>query len=1549
MEKEKNISRKSHDFQFFLDRITGYFDKKILSFFSVYDLDVFISQRYEFIRQKLPEDEIKLSIINHGVEDYHANKTTIELLCDDQEYLVDSFREFFKRKGLDIFLVAHPTLTLSREIGSGELVSLQNGNRNELYIYLEVKQLPQEELQLLANQIKELCSEIRLVVQDWQTLSQKLFHDREHFFPAAKKVSDLLEWILDHNMIVLGAAFLEDRERSFGILRSGKYRTVVLDVLNRVTEAFLQQKKIQEYQFFCYHSDLVTSVDKNSELVFLFLKGVNGWFVILGDFTINAKGSKIDRLPIVSDIFRDFLRSMGSRMGNHSLRTARTIFNLLPLEIKFTLPLAGYEEVFQFLSQVYFYPRLTINISWFGERRALLICTVPEHLFQSTMTARIKELCQDFFLDSEIRLYVQFETAIVKIFLMIHLFHSKIAIYRKDSEDFSNKVIRELQGWDESMRILMQERFSTPEARYFSGYLFDWNYKNNSSVQEAILDLENSRLLNDQKYSIRISRDNGDRILRILATEPLNLSDMLPVLSSFGLQVGRETTASRLADSVFVYLFQIVNTQDIPNEIQFCDALLYSFLKIIPGDMLNSVLLSIDIHWNELMILKAMRAYILQTMPAWSHYSITGVLLRYFQFSMNLVYYMRAVHLLQNATLSKKIANELQSNLELAKNVSEDQIMRQLLGVVLAIQRCNCKEVMEKIEKKFFRIPEDYYLSVKIASLKIPYLPKPRPMFEIFVFAPHMRGIHLRGDKVARGGIRWSDRSDDLRLEILGLMKTQMVKNAVIVPSGSKGGFVIDKPSLEKSELQNQAVLAYQTLIQGMLDLSDNYDAKDEKCFSGVRLDSFDPYLVVAADKGTANFSDIANQISSQKNFWLGDAFASGGSSGYNHKSFGITARGAWESVKRHFYNLGISLKKEFSVIGIGDMSGDVFGNGMIYSDRIRLIAAFNHSHIFLDPNTDATISFAERVRLFHEGKGGWEHYNRSLISKGGGVFAREERSIPISPEVQDALGIKESALSGPELIQYILKAPIDLFLNGGIGTYIKASDEANQDVGDKANDAVRISATDLRAKVVAEGGNLGFTQKARIEYAQKGGSIFTDALDNSGGVDMSDHEVNIKIALAELLHLGRIKNQQRRNQVLDKIGQSVALHVLQNNFSQALAVSVDFARSRSMGTPFIDVIEFLELKKLLDSRVEQIPDRAQLLLYREKGIPKPILALLFGYAKIFLKKTLLENPRFQASDFSSQFLEYFPDYLVKNYGKDLFYHKLHREITATVLTNQLINFLGSAALVEIATNSDNAITSVYNFFALDSAVNGKLIRKNLFGLQEDVAADIFEGRMIALSSSFQNALAFLSRRQVAISKEDVTVLKILLTKLFENGRLSSGDVITGSSVDIPFQSALGLMVVVMFLYHEKYRSHDIPKKVRQRRDNRSNSLIENRFASFFTLYQQLRVEAYFAAIYRLRAVHPWERSFRQRLIMILENYLFDFFDKIMAYTKYKLTLHDSWVAQWFDAIPGFRNIEAELNRPDQDFLSLEHLIQSSFGVICDEQYDSQLISGIRK
>ena len=709
------------------------------------------------------------------------------------------------------------------------------------------------------------------------------------------------------------------------------------------------------------------------------------------------------------------------------------------------------------------------------------------------------------------------------------------------------------------------------------------------------------------------------------------------------------------------------------------------------------------------------------------------------------------------------IINKIHEDLSLVKDVAFDDVIRKFLTVINATLRTNYFQTSDSGNFKG-------YVSFKFDSKKIPHLPLPLPYAEIFVYSSRVEAIHLRGGKVARGGLRWSDRQEDFRTEVLGLMKAQMTKNAVIVPVGSKGGFVIksDVSNFNREQLQQEAIYCYKTFLSGLLDITDNViDSKIIHPQNVVFYDQVDPYLVVAADKGTATFSDIANSVSANYNFWLGDAFASGGSVGYDHKKMGITAKGAWISVMRHFREMQIDTQsQDFTCVGIGDLSGDVFGNATLLSRHIKLVCAFNHLHIFFDPNPDVEKSFLERQRMFNLPRSSWMDYDKSLISKGGGIFERSTKIINLTPQMQEILQISHEELSPNDLIKAILKAPVDLLFNGGIGTYVKSSDETHQEVGDRANDALRINGNDLRCKVIGEGGNLGFTQKGRIEFAQNGGRINTDAMDNSAGVDCSDHEVNIKIALTSALRSAKL-NLDQRNKDLEAMTDDVANLVLKDNREQTQAISIAQLQGLSLIQQQAQFLDSLEKIGLLNRLIEFLPSNKEIEKRQREGLSltRPELCVMLAYSKMAIYNQILISDLVNDPYFTQDLMSYFPKLMQQKFSDEIINHQLRKEIIATQITNFVVNRMGITFINQICQDSGFSIADVLRSFIIAcESFNIKELWHDIENLDGEINFSSQVKMFVSANKLLERSVSWLLRNQnhEAISEQISNYRKII-------------------------------------------------------------------------------------------------------------------------------------------------------------------------------------------
>jgi glutamate dehydrogenase len=848
---------------------------------------------------------------------------------------------------------------------------------------------------------------------------------------------------------------------------------------------------------------------------------------------------------------------------------------------------------------------------------------------------------------------------------------------------------------------------------------FNRSYLDECDVKRALNDILLIEKLTPEKpfeidFYVPVDAPKNILHLRLIQlNHAIPLSDVLPMLENMGLRTVSERPykvqlaelAAYLSDFTVEYISQ--SAQDIEAvEGIFQDAFINIWFGRCESDGFNQLVLGAGLSWRQIIILRAYAKYMHQIGFRFSQNYIEKIVANYAGIARDLVAIFELKFNPKLKSDKKKMLLGLEKNilaaLEAITNLDEDRIMRRFLQLITATLRTNYFQFTHDKPKE--------YLAFKMQSSAVPDLPLPRPLYEIFVYAPRFEAIHLRAEKVARGGIRWSDRREDFRTEVLGLMKAQKVKNAVIVPSGAKGGFVLKSlvPMATRDALQAEVIYCYKEFMRGLLDLTDNLvKGKVAHPQNVVCYDDDDPYLVVAADKGTATFSDTANAIAKEYGFWLGDAFASGGSAGYDHKKIGITARGAWESIRRHFRELNINIDEtDITVIGVGDMSGDVFGNGMIYTPHIKLIAAFDHRNIFIDPNPHPEKSYRERLRLFELPMSSWEDYNPKLISKGGGVFKRSSKSISLSAEIKQCLAIEDNALTPNELIRAILQAPVDLFFNGGIGTYVKAIIESQADVGDKTNEFCRINGGELRCRVVGEGGNLGFTQLGRIEYALKGGLINTDFIDNSAGVDCSDHEVNIKILLSKAIIDGKL-TEKKRNALLASMTEEVAQLVLRDNYSQALAMSFSAVRTTHYTGLYQTYLNDLEAQEIVDRAVEFLPDDKEILQRKaaQQGLTRPEVAVLLAYTKINTKKEILKSDLPEDSYFSKEIELEFPKILRKEYSKYMQVHSLRREIIATQLSNQIVNEMGITFIYRISVETGATIAEIIKAHAISSRI----------------------------------------------------------------------------------------------------------------------------------------------------------------------------------------------------------------------------------------------------
>ena len=1258
-----------------------------------------------------------------------SRHSVIEIVNDDMPFLVDSTTSEINRQGLTLHLIAHPIFAVERG-ADGALVSLRPRNEapqaaRESWMHIEVDRLvdPQQRTELVAG-IERVLADVRAAVQDWKPMSARLQEAAAAYASAPTSLPPalvaesraFLEWLADDHMTLLGyrqhdlvSENGEDALRlvagsGLGVLREGDAAPESAS-FSRLPASARALAHAPLPLVVVTKADTRSTVHRPGYTDYVGVKRfdhegrVVGEHRFLGLFTSTAYSARVAETPLLRGKVEAIAERAGLPPGGHLAKALAHILETYPRD-----------ELFQISDDELY--ETALGILALGERQRLrlfirrdpfdrfvsCLVYVPRETYATDLRVKLQQILMAAFDGTSADFNVLLgDTVLARIHFTVRTTPGHVPAF--DRKEIEGKLAVAARRWTDRLRDALID--SEGEARGIDLYK-RWNaafppeYRERVAPRAAVADVRKlETLTGEAPLALALYRPLGAAAGALgfkvyHRGAPVVLSGSLPMLEHMGVRVlGEqnyriETEAASISLHDFELQTQVAEDLEPETLARLFEG---SFARVFRGDDenddFNRLVLRAGLAADEIVVLRAYAKYLKQIGFALSQSAIESTLAQHARIARMLVtlFKLRFDPEGHDEQGARAQVNAIEQALDRVSNLSEDRVLRQLLALIQATLRTN-----------YWRTgpghsgtpgPRRNFLSFKFESARVPGLPEPKPLYEIFVYSPRFEGIHLRGGKVARGGLRWSDRPEDFRTEVLGLVKAQMVKNTVIVPVGSKGGFVLKKapPATDRDAYLKEGIACYQDYLRSLLDVTDN--------LAGtvvvpppqvVRLDGDDPYLVVAADKGTATFSDYANAVSKEYGHWLGDAFASGGSVGYDHKAMGITARGAWEGVKRFFRETGVDIQStDFTVVGVGDMSGDVFGNGMLLSRHIRLIAAFDHRHVFIDPNPDAAASFAERERLFKLARSSWVDYDASLISAGGGVWARSEKSIPISPQARAALGIAAERLTATELLSAILKAPVDLLYNGGIGTYVKASSQTHVDVGDRANDALRINGCDLRCRVVGEGGNLGFTQSGRIEAALNGVRINTDAIDNSAGVDTSDHEVNIKILLGLAITDGEITEKQR-NTVLAQMTDDVAALVLRDNYFQTQALSV----TGRLGPRLIDqearFIRFLEKAGRLNRAIEFLPTDDEIAERKARGLAltHPERAVLLAYCKMWLFDEIMASDLPEDPWIGTALARYFPAQLREKFGAYIPRHPLRREIVATHVLNSMVNRVGS-------------------------------------------------------------------------------------------------------------------------------------------------------------------------------------------------------------------------------------------------------------------------------
>ena len=1295
--------------------------------------------------------------------------TALDIVTDDMPFLVDSLSNEIERHGLIIHMVIHPQMKVRRD-GAGHLLDVVDTEPHLDAEALEGHEIHDDEVEpgpgieeswmrfliedpassaeqdQLEADLRRILRQTRTVFEDWDAMHERA-HDLAEQLRAhppagisaetATDAANLLDWLTEHNFTFLGVRsyrLLDSSDETvrlqaiagtgLGLLRDSDGEAPVKEL----PEAAARKAREKEL-IFVTKINRPSTIHKPVPLDYIGIKTfddageVTGEHRIIGLLTPASYQASVLDVPLIAPKVATVLADTGYDPDGHLGKDLLGILEDYPRDELFQI---SPKQLTDIATTVVHLPgrrrtRAFVRRDPYG-RYASLMVFMPRDRYSVAVRNRLTELMRDAFGGDDCETTALVTTAPLARVHFVVWGRKRSLVADVDGDTLASEIAAITRLLDEDVAELVAGSETGPATLRMLRAMPP-SYKDTTSAETALIDAEEIAALGEDTRVRLVAGEDGHR-LRVYAARSIPLSESLPLLSDFGIQVSDEHSYRAELDGREVFLHDLGISAEFAGDDgearRLEDAVEAVLSHRAEADRFNALVLSAQLPWRDVVILRALASYLRQTKPVYSTGYIIDTLTTNAALARDLrdLFYLRfdpasefgaEVSDERRAALSAARKDFLRA-LDAVSSIDQDTILRSLAAIIAATLRTN-----------FFAEQASVALAFKIDPHAVPELPALRPKYEIWVHGPRVQGVHLRFGEVARGGLRWSDRKEDFRTEVLGLVKAQMVKNAVIVPTGSKGGFVatqLPDPALDRQAWLDEGTAAYVQFISAMLSVTDNRVEGEIVPPAGVvRYDGDDPYLVVAADKGTAAFSDTANAVAREHGFWLDDAFASGGSAGYDHKKMGITARGAWESVKRHFRELGHDTQTEdFTVVGIGDMSGDVFGNGMLLSEHIRLIGAFDHRHVFIDPNPDAATSYAERKRLFTTPRSSWDDYNRDLISAGGGVFARTAKSIDVTPEMREALGLDEDVteVTPTALIQAVLKAPVDLLWNGGIGTYVRGSSETDDQIGDRANDPIRITGAELRVQVVGEGGNLGFSQLGRIEAAQHGVHINTDAIDNSGGVDSSDLEVNIKILLAPIVERGEL-TMAERNELLAEMTDDVARLVLRQNYEQnVLLGNARFQDDRMLGS-HMRLMEKLEDSGELDRALEFLPSDEELHERQEAGhgLVTPEFAVLVAYAKMSLKDQLLATDLPDEEWTAALVADHFPPVLAERYSKDMAEHSLRREIVVTELANSIIN-RGGITFVTRAMDETGA--------SADQVARAFIIAREVFALRDFVA-----------------------------------------------------------------------------------------------------------------------------------------------------------------------------------------------------------------------------------
>ncbi|MBH0067836.1 MULTISPECIES: NAD-glutamate dehydrogenase [unclassified Pseudoalteromonas] len=1282
--------------------------------------------------EKNTTDDAVIRVFNPEVakDGWQSSHTIVEIITKDMPFLVDSVRMAMTRENIASHLLLHCPLKIKRDenakiSGLSNLKAEQESSSTKTVFFIEIdRQTDSSVIESFKKELESVLVDVSVAVDDWQPIRKKLMAvtkelPKRHHNKTKEEVSEtteFLDWLAKDNFTLMGYREYElspvqgdyqlkgKMESSLGLMKnSTEEHTRLLSELPEVA----RQEARSSNLLILTKTNSVSRVHRPAYIDYVGIKrfddegNVIGEDRFIGLFSSSFYNNSATDVPVLKSKINRIMEMCDFAKGTHAYKAVLNILETYPRDELVQARESELLEVAMGVLQVQERDmcRLFVRKDAYGRFLSCMVY-VPRERYNTALRRETQDILANAFnSDDKVEFTTYFsESTLARTHYTVRVTDNKIEYNVKDIE---NNLVEAARTWEDKLQSALLE--SAGEARgndlnrkYCNA--FARSYKDEVLPSAAVVDIEKLELLSDENklemLFYRPQEEANSNIVRLSLfhkDEPIHLSDVMPMLENFGLRVVGETPYSvKTSDGRINWIMDfsmLIDSKGMADfdkiSARFRAALTNVWGNRLENDGFNRLVLMGGLTGREASILRAYAKYMRQIGVTFSQTYIESTFANYPNIAAQIVNLFAKKFSIKSPASAKtleKLSTQIYLELENVANLDDDRIIRLYVDMIVATLRTN---YFQKDDAGQFKS----YVSFKIQPSLIPDVPLPLPAFEIFVYSPRVEGVHLRYGKVARGGLRWSDRREDFRTEVLGLVKAQQVKNTVIVPVGSKGGFVCKQLPSEREAFIKEGQECYKIFIRGLLDITDNIERGEiVPARDVVRHDEDDAYLVVAADKGTATFSDIANGIANEYNFWLGDAFASGGSVGYDHKKMGITAKGAWESVKRHFREMDIDCQTtDFTVVAIGDMAGDVFGNGMLLSKHIRLQVAFNHMHIFVDPNPDAATSYPERERLFNMPRSSWEDYNKELISAGGGVFSRAAKSITLSPEMKKMLGTKKASMTPNELMKASLMMEFDLLWNGGIGTYIKNSKETDADVGDRANDALRINGRDLGAKIIGEGGNLGATQLGRVEFAAKGGRVNTDFIDNVGGVACSDNEVNIKILLNGLVAEGDLTRKQR-DELLYSMTDEVSELVLKDCYRQTHTISITQSKGTSTLKEKIRFIHALEKDGKLNRAIEFIPSDEELAERAAAGkdLTRPELSVLVSYAKMVLKESLVSDEITENPYYRQLLVKSFPRPLREKFNDAMNNHPLRKEIIATKLANSIVNDMGLNFMVRM-------------------------------------------------------------------------------------------------------------------------------------------------------------------------------------------------------------------------------------------------------------------------